>query len=104
MPFYHVSTCRPLYVQIELHAFVTIEQGAGAADVVLVDVDVAKEEGDGLQGQVYLARHQVEVVDVRGQAEVGIGAALVGGYYQLPIVNLELHEAQAGCLVALGVG
>ena len=64
-------------------------------------MDVAQVERDGVQGQVYLPGHEVEVVDVRREAEAGIAAALVGRQHQLAAVYLELHQAETRCLVGL---
>ena len=65
---------------------------------------IAQVEGDRLQGKFYLPGHQVKVIDVGGQPEVRVTAALVGGQHQFTTVQLELHQAQAGRLVALGTG
>ena len=67
-------------------------------------MDVGQIEGDGLQGQIDLPGHQIQVVEVGRQPQIGIAAALVGRQDQFPAVYLELHEAQAGGLVGLHVG
>lgn len=44
------------------------------------------------------------MVDVGGQSEVGVAAPLVCRHHEFAVLYLELHEAQARCLVALRVG
>lgn len=44
------------------------------------------------------------MVDVRRQSQVCITAALVCGEDKLSVVYLELHEAEARCLVAFRTG
>nr|DAQ36156.1 MAG TPA: hypothetical protein [Caudoviricetes sp.] len=65
---------------------------------------IAQVEGDRLQGKFYLPGHQVQVVNVGRQSEVRITAALVGGQNQFTTVQLELHQTQAGRLVAFRTG
>ncbi len=48
--------------------------------------------------------HKVEVVYVGRKPEVRVGTALVGGHHQFALLDLELHERQAGRLVAFGFG
>lgn len=60
---------------------------------------VAQKQGDGLQRQVCLTRHQIKVVNVRRQAQTGIAAALVGGYNHAAVFYLELHQRQTRLLV-----
>ena len=65
---------------------------------------VAQVQGDGLQGKFYLPGHQVQVVNVGRQSEVRVTATLVGGQHQFPVIQLKLHQTQAGCLVAFRAG
>lgn len=65
---------------------------------------ITEVEGNRLQGQIDLPGHQVEVIDVGGQPEVGVGTALVGRHHQLAAVDLELHEAEARRLIGLRIG
>ena len=44
------------------------------------------------------------MIDVGRQPEVGIGAALVCCQYQFALIDLELYQAEARGLVALGIG
>ena len=64
---------------------------------------VAQVERDGFQRAVNLLGHEVEMVDVGRQAEVGIRAALVGCEYELAVLYLKLHQAEAWRLIALRV-
>ena len=61
-----------LHVQFKSHVLVSVEQLACVVDVVLVDMHIRKVKRDGLQGQVNLPSHKIEVVDVGRQAEVRV--------------------------------
>lgn len=65
---------------------------------------IRKVQRDGLQREVNLPGHKVEVVDVRWQAEVRIRAALVSRHHQFAVLNLELNERQTRSLVCLRIG
>ena len=64
---------------------------------------VAQVERYGLKGQIDLTRHQVQVVQVRRQSEVCIGATLIRCHDETAVLNLELHQTQARSLIALGI-
>lgn len=53
------------------------------------------------QWQVYLSCHEIEVVYIGWQSKVSVTASLVGRQDQFALIYLELHQAQAWCLVTL---
>lgn len=91
-----------LHVQPETDRLVTGKQCAGTRDIVLVDMYISQKEGDRLQGKFYLPCHQVQVVNIGRQPEVRVAAALVGRQNQFPVIQLELYQTQAGCLITFG--
>ena len=65
---------------------------------------IRKVQRDGLQRQIYLPSHEVEVIDVRRQTEVCVRAALVSRHHQFAVLYLELDERQARSLICLRIG
>lgn len=92
-----------LHVQVKPHPFFPFQQPSCPLDVILVNMHIAQVERDGLQRQIYLPGHQVEMIEVGRQSKVGIGTALVGRQYQFPVLYLELHQTKAWGLVAFRV-
>lgn len=90
-----------LHIEYELDVFFALQETESVEEVAFVDVYVAQKQGDGLQRQFYLTRHQIKVVDVRRQAQTGIAAALVGRNNHAAVLYLELHQRQAWLLVGL---
>ena len=72
------DTCSRSDIQFETDSLVTGKQCTGTWDIVLVNMS--------------------------RQSEICITAALVCGQHQFSIVNLKLHQAQAGRLVAFHTG
>lgn len=96
--------CSRSDIQFETDSLVTGKQCTGTWDIVLVNMYISQVEGDRLQGKFYLPCHQVQMINVSRQSEICITAALVCGQHQFSIVNLKLHQAQAGRLVAFHTG
>lgn len=92
------------YVEFEFYVVIPGKQIPGTVDVVVVDVYIAESKSNRLQRQIDLPGHEVEVVNIGGKSQVGIGTALIGRHYQIAAVELELYEAEARCLVGLRVG
>ena len=92
-----------LYVQLELHVVLSGQKLHRPGLVALVDMDVAEVYRDGLERKVYLSGHEIQMVDVGRKSEVGVGTALVGRNHEPAVVDLELHQAEARRLIALGV-
>ena len=65
---------------------------------------VTKKQRNTAQRQLNLSANQVQVVDVRRQAQRSVTATLVCRQQQVSVLNLELHQRQAGRLVGLNVG
>lgn len=72
--------------------------------VALVDVDVGKEKRDTFERDADFSRHQVKMVNVGRQPEIGIAAALVGRHYEQAVLYLKLYQRQARLLVGLRAG
>ena len=67
-------------------------------------MDVAEIKSYGFQWVIYLSGHQVKMINVGRQSKISVRTPLVCGNDKPPIINLELHEAQARRLIALGIG
>lgn len=91
-------------VEIESHGLIARKKLTRSFLVVLVDMDVCEIQSDRTEGQVDHSSHEIEVVDVGRESKVSVAATLVGRKDKFPLVYLELHEAQARCLVRLGSG
>jgi len=66
-------------------------------------MDVAEIKSYGFQRKIYLPGHQVKMINVSRQSEIGVRTPLVCGNDKPPIINLELHETQARRLITLGI-
>ena len=80
------------YIQGKLDILCTVQKIVGIQEVGFIDVDVAQEQRNGLQRQIYLTRHQVQVINVTRQTKVRVRTALVGRNDDLAILDLELHQ------------
>ena len=87
-----LSSALQLHIEYELDVFFALQEAESVEEVAFVDVHIAQKQGDGLQWQVCLTRHQIKVVNIRRQAQTGITAALVGRHNHATILYLELHQ------------
>ena len=87
------------YIQGKLDILSAVQKIVGVQKVGFVDVDVTQEQCDGLQWQINLTCHQIEVVNVARKPQICVRTALVGRNDDLTVLNLELHQRQTRLLV-----